>query len=104
MSAVSQLNTVDEDVEQGKTVFIILSGSGDDRLIWDAADPAQVKEAIEKFDEMIEQGYTAFLIDRKGKSTRIGREDWAKRKTRQAEEILFKEPKEVKMVAPVVGG
>ena len=96
---------IPKEIQAGKTVFTILSGNGDDRLIWDASDPQQVKDAIEKFDEMMEAGFTAFLVDAKGKQCGcISRSDWTKKSTRQAEEILFKEPREVQMVAPVVGG
>jgi hypothetical protein len=102
---ITAIDSVDKDVEQGKTVFTILSASGDDRLAWDAADPAQVKEAIEKFDEMMQQGYVAFLVDKRGKQKQqITRADWTKKSVRQAEEILFKEPREVRMVAPVTAG
>ena len=96
---------VADEVAEGKTVFTILSGSGDDRLVWDASDPQQIKDAIAKFDEMMEKGFVAFLIDKTGKQReQINKSDWAKRKIRQAEEILFKEPREVQMVAPIVGG
>lgn len=94
-----------EDVKQGKTVLTVLCGKGDDRLVWDAADPEQVKEAIEKFDEMMGKGYVAFLVDERGKQVgQVNKADWKKKSVRQAEELLFKEPREVQMVAPVVGG
>lgn len=92
-------------VKEGKTVFTVLCGEGDDRLVWDASDPEQVLDAITKFDEMMEKGYIAFLIDENGKQVeQINKSDWRKKSTRQAEEILFKEPREVQLVAPVVVG
>jgi len=97
---------VAKEVGEGKTVFTVFGTSGDDRLVWDAEDPNQIKEAIEKFDEYMDKGYLAFLIDARGKQgDQIHPADWKKMSVRQCEEILFKEgPKEVQVVAPVVGG
>ena len=96
---------VADEIKDGKTVFTALSGNGDDRLVWDKSDPQQIKDAIAKFDEMMEKGFIAFLIDKMGKQVeQINKSDWAKKTVRQAEEILFKEPREVHMVPQVVGG
>jgi hypothetical protein len=94
-----------EEVKAGKVVFTGISESGDDRLIWDAGDPKQIKEAMEKFDEYMNKGHIAFLIDDKGKQTeQIKKADWQRMDVRQREEILFKKPKEVAIVPQLVGG
>lgn len=96
---------VDAAVLEGKTVFTIPSKSGHDRLVWDAADPQQVKEAIAKFDEYIDKGYVAYLVDEDGtKSEIITKASWRRKSVRQQEEILFEKPKECRVMAPVVGG
>lgn len=41
-------------------VMRILSQNGDDRIVWDRTNAAQVKEAFLKFKELIKKGYTAF--------------------------------------------
>ena len=102
---VSQLNTVDEDVAAGRTVFIVPSKNGHDRLCWDAADPKQVTDAIKQFDEYMAKGYVAYMVDEDGdQSEVITAEDWKKKSVRQCEELLFEKPKECRVVAPVVGG
>jgi len=96
---------LDEDVRKGKTVFIIPSLNGHDRLVWDASDPAQVKEAIQKFDEYLEKGYVAYLVDADGETSEIiTKNSWRRKSVRQAEELLFKKPKECRVLAPVKGG
>ena len=96
---------VDEAVLEGKTVFTIPSQQGHDRLVWDAADPQQVTEAIQKFDEYIEKGYIAYLVDEDGnKSEVITQASWRRKDVRQREELLFEKPKERRVMAPVVGG
>ena len=42
-------------------VFRILSQNGDDRVIWDRRDKSQVKEAFQKFKELLKKGYTAYV-------------------------------------------
>lgn len=94
-----------EEVRQGQVVFTILGPNGDDRLCWDCGDPAQIKEALERFDEMIDKGYIAFLVDDQGKQTeQINKADWQRMDVRQREEILFKKPQEVRCVPQMVGG
>lgn len=98
------LATTDE-VKQGKIVFVWLSQQGDERLIWDSSDPNQIMEAINKFDELIDKGYLAFLVDDQGNTTRqINKRNWEQLEVRQREEILFREPKEVRFVPPMVAG
>lgn len=41
-------------------MFRILSQNGDDRVIWDRRDKNQVKEAFQKFRELLQKGYTAY--------------------------------------------
>lgn len=43
-------------------VFRILSQDGDERIVWDRLDPKQVKEAFNKFKELVKKGYTAFAM------------------------------------------
>lgn len=96
---------VDAAVLEGKTVFTVPSQDGHDRLVWDAADPQQVKDAIKKFDGYLEKGYIAYLVDDEGnKSEVITKSSWRRKDVRQREELLFEKPKECRVVAPVVGG
>jgi hypothetical protein len=48
-------------------VFRILSQNGDDRVIWDRRCKDQVKEAFQKFKELLEKGYTAYAASPDGK-------------------------------------
>lgn len=48
-------------------VFRILSQNGDDRVIWDRRDKNQVKEAFQKFKELLNNGYTAYAVTEEGK-------------------------------------
>lgn len=41
----------------------ILGKSGDDRLAWDPRDIKQLKEARDKFYELLDKGYMAFLVE-----------------------------------------
>lgn len=41
----------------------VLSGGGDDRLAWDPRDLNQLKEARDRFYELIDKGYLAFVVD-----------------------------------------
>jgi len=94
-----------EEVKRGQVVFTVLGPTGDDRLCWDCSDPEQVKEALTRFDEMINKGFIAFLIDDEGNQTeQINKGDWQRMDVRQREEILFKKPQEVRCVPQLVGG
>ncbi len=44
-------------------VLRILGPSGDTRVEWDVADPAQVDEMRRRFDEIIADGYLVFALD-----------------------------------------
>lgn len=48
-------------------VFRVLSQNGDDRVIWDRRDKNQVKEAFQKFRELLSKGYTAYAATPDGK-------------------------------------
>lgn len=94
-----------EEVRAGKVVFTTLDATGDDRLVWDKADPKQIQDAIEKFDEYIEKGCAAFLVNEDGQQgEQITRRDWERMDVRQREEILFKEPQEVRIVPNLMAG
>lgn len=102
---VSDLSTVDEAVAQGRTVFIVSSRNGHDRLCWDAEDPQQVKDAIAKFDEYMKNGYMAFMVDADGTKGEVVTEaSWRTKSVRQCEELLFERPRECRVMAPVAGG
>lgn len=55
------------DPNQG--LFRILSESGDDHVVWDRRDAAQVKDAYKKFNELIKKGYTAYATTSAGKKS-----------------------------------
>lgn len=94
-----------KEVQEGKTVFTVMTGNGDDRFVWDASDPKQVLGAIEKFDDYMAKGYIAFLVDEDGqKGEQITRRDWEKLEVRQREEILFQRPQEVHLVPNLQAG
>lgn len=94
-----------KEVQEGKTVFTVMTGNGDDRLVWDASDPKQVLEAIDQFDDYMANGYIAFLVDEDGqKGEQITRRDWERLDVRQREEILFQQPQEVHLVPNLQAG
>jgi len=53
------------DPNQG--LFRVLSENGDDHIVWDRRDPAQVREAFAKFREFQERKYTAYATTSDGK-------------------------------------
>lgn len=48
----------------------ILNKDGDTLVQWDSQDPDSVKNAQSAFNEMSAQGYTAFVVDSKGVTTK----------------------------------
>jgi hypothetical protein len=48
-------------------LFRVLSNEGDTRMVWDRRDPAQVKEAYQRFKDLLGQGYTAYAVRSDGK-------------------------------------
>jgi hypothetical protein len=52
---------------ENMNVFRVLSDAGDDRIVWDRTCPQQVKEAYQKFKELLKAGYTAFVVLASGK-------------------------------------
>lgn len=94
-----------EEVQKGNLVFTVMSGSGDDKLVWDASDPRQITAAIERFDKYMDDGYAAFLIDEDGQQgEQITKRDWERLDVRQREEILFRRPQEAHLVPNLQAG
>ena len=94
-----------EEVRKGKVVFTVLGKNGDDRMVWDASDPTQIVAAIEKFDDYMDRGYIAFLIDEAGQQgEQITKRDWERLDVRQREEILFQRAQEVHVVPNLQAG
>lgn len=80
----------------------ILSKNGDDRIVWDRRFKDQIEQAKQKFYEMLDKGYIAYVVGPDGKEGR--------RITRfnpDAEEILIKsfDPNAHKIIMrPMIAG
>ena len=48
-------------------LFRVLSNEGDTRLVWDRREPPQVKEAYQRFKDLLGSGYTAYAVRSDGK-------------------------------------
>lgn len=48
-------------------IFRVLSDNGDDRLVWDRRNQAEVGEAKVKYQEYMDKGYKAYVCRRDGK-------------------------------------
>lgn len=48
-------------------LFRVLSNEGDTRLVWDRREPTQVKEAYQRFKDLLDKGYTAYAVRSDGK-------------------------------------
>jgi hypothetical protein len=48
-------------------VFRIISQNGDDRVIWDRREPKEVKEAFQKFKDLVSKGYVAYAATSDGR-------------------------------------
>lgn len=48
-------------------LFRVLSDEGDTRLVWDRREAAQVKEAYQRFRELLDEGHTAYVVRSDGK-------------------------------------
>jgi len=73
----------DKDVSGNRTLKI-LCDKGDERVVWDANNGRQAKEAKEKFLDLVKNGYSAYSVDSRGrKNRRIDEFDV------EAEEILM---------------
>lgn len=48
-------------------VFRVLSENGDDRIVWDRRVAGQVKEAFQKFKDLLARGYAAYATLASGK-------------------------------------
>jgi len=53
----------------GELVMKIISESGDDRIIWQKGFIDSVKQAREKFYDLLKKGYLAFAVRSDGKRT-----------------------------------
>ncbi len=96
---------VAEEVLCGKTVFTILSSSGDDRLAYAVAEPTETDLGLIEFDKKMQEGFVAFPFDAKGNQVgQINKTDWEKLDRQEQRKALFDEPKEIQMIAPIVGG
>jgi hypothetical protein len=49
-----------------KGVLCTLSEEGDTKVIWDPENEDEVEAAEAQFDRLIEKGFTAFSVDKKG--------------------------------------
>lgn len=43
-------------------VLRIMSQNGDDRIVWDRRMPTQIREAYDRFKELLRKGYRAYAI------------------------------------------
>jgi hypothetical protein len=78
----------DTELTESQFAMRIHDKTGDRRLIWDAKDPKQITEAGKLFNEYIDKGWKAYMIDEKGKrSQRIYGFD------AQNQELFFDEQK-----------
>ena len=49
-------------------LVILTPTEGDRRIPWDPSDPSQVSQAHRKFDELVQGGYRAYRVARKGQA------------------------------------
>jgi hypothetical protein len=54
---------------QGEIVMKVISAHGDDRLIWDRHFIDSIKEARDKFYDLLSKGYQAFAVKMDGKKS-----------------------------------
>ena len=90
--------------EEGKMIFTLLSHEGDDRKVWDFEDPREVEEALRKFEEHLNNNYTAIILDKdKNSKGAIKKDEWDNFDDEQRREF-FNEPKEVVFIPLQFGG
>ncbi len=90
---------VPPELDPNQSVIRILSQNGDDRLIWDRSRKDEVKEAFDKFNELLKKGYTAYILNSKGeRGHKITEFDPG------LEEVVFAQIKEAVLVPRVVPG
>jgi len=58
------------ELKENEFAVRVLDETGDRRLIWDASDPDQIKEAARLFDEYLKKGWRAYSVDTKGEKRR----------------------------------
>lgn len=56
--------------EIAKSVMMILTEKGDERLVWDRDNGREAKQAKKKFLELLAKGYTAFSVDRESEKNK----------------------------------
>ena len=54
----------------GNRTMKILCEKGDERVVWDANNGHQAKQAKDRFIELLKKGYSAYSVDTKGKKSR----------------------------------
>jgi len=54
-------------IKEGHVAMRIFDDTGDQRLIWNFNDPAQIKEAADKFDKFVKKGWKPYAIGHDGK-------------------------------------
>lgn len=79
------------EVKNYTGILSAMDETGDSRIQWDRADPAQVAKARSKFDELRKKGYAAYSVTGSGKRGTV-----LKDFDENAERII--------MHAPMVGG
>jgi hypothetical protein len=60
----------EKELKENEFAVRVLDETGDRRLIWDAADPFQIREAATLFKDYIKRGWRAYAVDDSGKSRR----------------------------------
>jgi len=60
----------EKELKENEFAVRVFDETGDRRLIWNMADPDQVKEASNLFKQYIDKGWRAYTVDDKGKSRR----------------------------------
>ena len=53
-----------------RSIMMILSEKGDERLVWDMDNGPEAKEAKKRFADLLKKGYKAYSVDRKGKKNK----------------------------------
>jgi len=51
-------------------VILVLNEAGDTKIFWDRKNEAEMENAREIFDSMIDKGFTAFSVGRQGKKSK----------------------------------
>lgn len=92
MESIEELTAILAGTQGVQINIAALSAAGDDRLAWDPYDPAQLKEAQEKFYDYLSKGYVAYAVD---PETGNAKNKKMIRFQPSAGEVIFKEFKQV---------